>query len=282
MNRLGPAGEGVVQLDRRPDSTEGVVLVSNRRAEDRPHATVRQLLDRGAVTLEHRPELGKRPGAGPLAQLRVEAGRALGGSGHQNRDHLANRRGWGGRLGTSTCDYGGLRGSRRRRQLELGVLPQDGGLDPAQSRAGLDAELLGEELPCAPVKLESVRLAARPVEREHELPARALAQRVLPRQGFELGDELGRAPEREVGLDALLQTGEARLLEPCDLGLGEWLVDEVDERRPPPERQRTAKRRRAPPSPDRCSELAPSLLGQPLEHVAIALFGADTQQIAGR
>ena len=43
--------------------------------------------------------------------------------------------------------------------------------------------------------------------------------------------------EGEVGLDPLLQADQAQLLEPRDLGLGEGLVAEVGEGRPPPQRQ---------------------------------------------
>ena len=59
---------------------------------------------------------------------------------------------------------------------------------------------------------------------------------------LELGDELGVAPEREVGLDPLLERDGAELLEPRDLGLGERLVEEVGERRAAPERERLAQR----------------------------------------
>src|SRR5918992_2728200 len=55
---------------------------------------------------------------------------------------------------------------------------------------------------------------------------------------FELGDELGVAPEGEVGLDPLLHGGDMQFLEPCDLLLGELLVRKVRERRPTPERER--------------------------------------------
>ena len=50
------------------------------------------------------------------------------------------------------------------------------------------------------------------------------------------------APEREVGVDPLLEHDRAELLEPRDLVLRERLVQEVGERGAAPERERLAKR----------------------------------------
>ena len=86
--------------------------------------------------------------------------------------------------------------------------------------------------------LERVGVAPRAVEREHELGAQALAQRLLPGQRLELAHELGMAAEREVGVDPSLQAGQAELLQAGDLGLGEGLVAEVGEGLATPERQR--------------------------------------------
>ena len=51
----------------------------------------------------------------------------------------------------------------------------------------------------------------------------------------DLGDEAGAA-EREVGVDAILERGEAQLFELGDRALGERLVGEVGERRATPQR----------------------------------------------
>ena len=63
---------------------------------------------------------------------------------------------------------------------------------------------------------------------------------MLGGERFQLADQLGVLAERQVGLDALCQTVEARLLQAGDLGLGEGLVAEVGQRRAPPHRQRLA------------------------------------------
>ena len=67
-----------------------------------------------------------------------------------------------------------------------------------------------------PVGLERLRLAARAVQREHQLAAQPLAQRVLGDERLELADELGVPPQREVGVDPGLQRGEAQLVQPRD------------------------------------------------------------------
>ena len=54
-------------------------------------------------------------------------------------------------------------------------------------------------------------MPAAPVERQHELPAQALAQRMAAYERVELRDELDVAPEGQVRLDALLQAGEVLL-----------------------------------------------------------------------
>ena len=121
------------------------------------------------------------------------------------------------------------------------VLAEDRGLELAELGAGVDAELLDEGLTRGAVRGERVGLPARAVEREHELRARALAERLGLDERLELGHELGVSAEREVRLDALLDRNRAELLEPRDLGLRERLVDEVGERRPSPESERLAK-----------------------------------------
>ena len=72
-------------------------------------------------------------------------------------------------------------------------------------------ELSTSAVAAGPVDLERVGLAARAVEREHQLAAQPLAQRVLVDERFELADELRVAAERELGLGALLDEREPQL-----------------------------------------------------------------------
>ena len=131
------------------------------------------------------------------------------------------------------------------------------------------------------VDLERVGVAAGAVEREHELGVGALAQRLLPRQRLELAHELGMAAEREVGVDPSLQAGQAELLQAGDLGLREGLVAEVGEGLATPKRQRLAQGVRCFVCVS-AIHVAPRLVEEPLEQVAVALLGSDTKQVPGR
>ena len=161
------------------------------------------------------------------------------------------------------------------------VLAEDRGLELAELRAGIDAELLDEGLARGAVGGERVRLAARAVEREHELRARALAQRLGLDERLELGDELGVTAEREVGVDALLDDDGSQLLEARDLRLRERLVDEVGERRPAPERERLAQRDLGGGCVARL-ERGPPLLRQAREAVHVHALGIELEDVAGR
>jgi hypothetical protein len=56
----------------------------------------------------------------------------------------------------------------------------------------------------------------------------------------ELRQDVGVAPDPEIGVDAILDRPEAYLLEPCDLGARELVVRELRQSLPAPERQRLA------------------------------------------
>ncbi len=135
-------------------------------------------------------------------------------------------------------------GERRLLEQQRLVLAEDRGLELAELRAGVDAELLDERLARAAVGGERVRLPAGAVEREHQLRARPLAQGLRRDERLELRDELRMAPEREIGVDPLLERDRAELLEPGDLGLRERLVEEV--RRAPGRARARAPRARRP------------------------------------
>ena len=83
------------------------------------------------------------------------------------------------------------------------------------------------------------------------------------------------APQREVGLDPLLERDCAELLEPCDLGLGERLVEEVGERRPAPERERVTERTLGR-SGVSALEFRPSVLGRRAKRLRSMRSGASS------
>jgi len=103
---------------------------------------------------------------------------------------------------------------------------------------------------------------------------------VIGDERFELRDELGVSGEREVGLHALFQRGEAQLLEPGDVALGERFVRDVGERRPSPEGEGLAK--------DcgrmigvACCQLAAPLGDEPLEALEVELVRPDVEPVPG-
>ena len=130
------------------------------------------------------------------------------------------------------------RGARRRRlRGERRVLLQDPALELTQTLRGLDAELVVELLPERLVRVERLGLAARPVERQHQLLPQPLPQGVARGERVELGNEHRMPAERQICVDPLLEEPEPHLLEPGGFGRRERLV-QLGERRPAPERQR--------------------------------------------
>ena len=99
-------------------------------------------------------------------------------------------------------------------EIERRILVENRALELPERERRLDAERLHERAPRIAIRRERVRLPSRAVEGEHELGAEALPERVLADQQLELGDELGARAQREIGLDALLERLEPKLLEP--------------------------------------------------------------------
>ena len=114
-------------------------------------------------------------------------------------------------------------------------MAQDRKLELAQDGARLEAELLVEHPARLPIGLERLGLAAAPVEGEDQVAAQTLAQAVAGDEAGELGDELAVVPQLEVGLEPVLECGEAQLLQRGRLGVGERGVEPV-ERDAAPER----------------------------------------------
>ena len=71
------------------------------------------------------------------------------------------------------------------------------------------------------VRPQRLALAARAVERKHELAPERLPQRVLGDQRLELGNHVARPPHRQVCADAQLERAQPELLKPRSLDRGE-------------------------------------------------------------
>ena len=115
---------------------------------------------------------------------------------------------------------------------------EDAPLELLKLRAGLEPELVDQGSSRVLVDLERFCLPSGAVEGEHEQAARALAERLLAHELFELRHELAVAAELQVGVDPVLERAEAKLLQARDRALGERLVGELRERRPAPQRER--------------------------------------------
>jgi hypothetical protein len=161
------------------------------------------------------------------------------------------------------------------RSLERRVVLQDHALKLLQLRARLDAQLVHEPPTRGAIGLERLGLASAAVEGDEPQALEALTQRVLAGQRLELDDHLRVPPQGEVGLDAVLERGEAHFLEPPDLVLREGLVGEVGQRRSAPERECLLEPRR------RSGRLlVAGLLDEGLE--ARRVERVDPQGVAGR
>src|SRR5581483_11538909 len=90
-----------------------------------------------------------------------------------------------------------------RVDVERRFLPEDRLMQLAQLAAGLDPELVDERRASALVGVEGLGLASRAIESEHELTAKALAQRVLRDQRLQLAGQLRVAAVLQPTFDAL-------------------------------------------------------------------------------
>ena len=115
------------------------------------------------------------------------------------------------------------------------------------------------------VSLERLGLASRPIQREHQLPAQALAQRMLGDERLELAHELAMAAIREVRINRVLERAQPQLLQPPDRRRGERLVGDVGQRRPVPERERLA---------------SGAIRDEPLEAAHVEVVRRDAQLVA--
>jgi hypothetical protein len=117
---------------------------------------------------------------------------------------------------------------------------QDLSLETLERGAGIDPKLVDE--PCAGLLegLKRVCLPSGALEREHQLSAHSLAERVIDDEALELGDDLRVPAEFELSFDLLLDHRESELFEPHSLRgrklliakVRQWLAPEDCERLP--------------------------------------------------
>ena len=125
--------------------------------------------------------------------------------------------------------------------IERGILAQDRLLQAPQLRSRLQPERLDERVAGVAEHVERLGLPPRPVEREHQQRAQALAQRVLVDERAQPADRLAVAPRVEVVLERQLGRRKVKLLEAADLRGRERLLEHAGERGSVPERERLAR-----------------------------------------
>ncbi len=103
--------------------------------------------------------------------------------------------------------------------------------------SGFDPELVDQPTARPLIALQRIRLAPRPIQREHQLGMEALVQRMLRHERLKLADQRRVPAEREVRVDSVLECPQPLLLQPADRNLRERLIRDVRQRRPAPQRQ---------------------------------------------
>jgi hypothetical protein len=126
--------------------------------------------------------------------------------------------------------------------LERRILPQDRLVEIAELLARLDAELLHQRAPGRRVGVESLGLAARSVEGQHQLAAKPLTHRVPLDQLLKLADHREVLTPCKRVVDGELARSCPELLQAADLGRRERLVGEIVERRTAPQHECLADR----------------------------------------
>jgi len=88
--------------------------------------------------------------------------------------------------------------------------------------------------------LQGIGLPVRPVQRQHQLAPQPLPERVLGQQPLQLPDQRGMPCQRQIGLDPVLQRGQAQRLPPGALRFqGGHLTEVGQQRSPPPPKRRS-------------------------------------------
>lgn len=111
-------------------------------------------------------------------------------------------------------DEGGL----CHRVFQRRVLGDDGGLKAAEFRAGVDAELIGQQCPRPLIGAQGLTLSAGAVEGEHQLAPSPLAQRCVGDRSLEFPDDFRGPSGGEEGVGAVFDQRGLPLDPACLLG----------------------------------------------------------------
>lgn len=155
-------------------------------------------------------------------------------------------------------------------------MAENGRLQRAKLRPGIEPELVGQRLPGGLVHGERVGLAAGAVQRNHQLTTGALPQRVVGNERLQFGHQLGVASQREIRVE-----GDPAQLRQPDVRRGRDLdVAEISQHVAAPERQRLPEgggRRRGIVRPRPTAGL-----DELAEAAGVGLIGPQGQKVARR
>ena len=157
-------------------------------------------------------------------------------------------------------------------------MSQDRLLEPLQGLAGLDPELVDENMPRALIGSECVGLSIGAVEREQLLRARPLVQRMLADDQLQLAEHVLVAAEREIAIDPIHQGCEAQLVEPRDLVAPLRLERQTGQRRATPQCERVPKELSCGIRLTRCGTLV-GVGGQPLRTQRVEALGLEREPV---
>jgi hypothetical protein len=155
---------------------------------------------------------------------------------------------------------------------------QDLSLETLQCGAGLDPEFADEPRAGLMEGLQRICLPAGAIQREHQLSAHSLAERVIDNEALELGDDLRVPAARELGSGLLLDRRKSELFEPHGLGGRELVVAKVRQRLAAEERERLAELPRT-----RGQNISSRRGDESLEAVSVQLIALrKPQSVSGR
>ena len=154
---------------------------------------------------------------------------------------------------------------------------EDRAFELAQVGTRLEAKLVSKPHDRLAVHRQRVTLSSAPVQSTHQLTPQSLVRWMLGDQHLQLRDQLSVPTERKVGLDALLDRLEPKLLHTPNRRLRERLIGDVGQRPAAPQRQRLAEHRGS------TRRLGSARLSdEPLEPCQVKLVWLDLQHIPSR
>ena len=160
-------------------------------------------------------------------------------------------------------------------------MPQNRSLERAKLLAGVEPQLVAQRASGIAENIECLDLPAGTVERDRELHAQLLAQRVLGAQRGKLSDHPFVLAEGEPGRQKLLPARESEFLQAARLLGSELGVQRIGERRATPERESSLEEHRGQ-SIVSLLPLLPPLCEKPREAMAVERIGVEVEPIPRR